>query len=208
MYWAKEVLGEEVLDRALQKLLAQYAFKAAPYPNTRDFLAILRAEAVRARALITDLFEKITLFDLKASNARAARRADGRYDLTFDVDAHKAYADGAGRETAGADGRARSRLGAFTAEPGRRQFQSSDVPGAREAAHRIGALHVSLVVDRAPTWVGIDPYNKRIDRNSDDNLAKVGVEIAGAAPCDRSARLRRGWSVGPPARGAPQRLLR
>jgi ABC-2 type transport system permease protein len=28
-------------------------------------------------------------------------------------------------------------------------------------------------VDREPTWVGVDPYNKRIDRNSDDNLTPV-----------------------------------
>ena len=27
-----------------------------------------------------------------------------------------------------------------------------------------------LVVDEKPTHVGIDPYNKLIDRNSDDNL--------------------------------------
>jgi hypothetical protein len=36
-----------------------------------------------------------------------------------------------------------------------------------------GAQQVTLVVDRAPQFVGIDPYNKRIDRNSDDNLARV-----------------------------------
>jgi len=176
MYWAKEVLGEEVLDRALQKLLAQYAFKAAPYPNTRDFLAILRAEAgPRHDALITDLFEKITLFDLKASNARATRRADGHYDLTFDVDAHKAYADGAGRETE-APMDELVEVGVFTAEPGRRQFQSSDVLVLEKRRIESGRAHVSLVVDRAPAWVGIDPYNKRIDRNSDDNLAKVTIE--------------------------------
>jgi len=176
MYWAKEVLGEEVVDRALKKLLAQYAFKGAPYANTRDFLAILRAEAgPRHDALITDLFEKITLFDLKASNAHARRRADGRYDLTFDVDAHKAYADGTGRETE-APMDELVEIGVFTAEPGRKKFQSSDVLALEQRRFESGTVHVSLVVDRAPTWVGIDPYNKRIDRNSDDNLAKVSLD--------------------------------
>jgi hypothetical protein len=28
-------------------------------------------------------------------------------------------------------------------------------------------------VAKAPLWVGVDPYNKRIDRNSADNLVKV-----------------------------------
>ena len=31
MYWAKEALGEDVVNRAMRKLLAQYAFKGAPY---------------------------------------------------------------------------------------------------------------------------------------------------------------------------------
>jgi hypothetical protein len=37
-------------------------------------------------------------------------------------------------------------------------------------------MPVTAVVDSAPTWVGIDPYNKRIDRNSDDNLTKVELK--------------------------------
>src|SRR5471032_2110310 len=75
MYWAKEALGEDVVNRALRKMLVQYAFKGAPYPKTTDFLAYLRAEAgPQNDALITDLFEKITLLDLKASNATAKKR--------------------------------------------------------------------------------------------------------------------------------------
>src|SRR5471032_1492294 len=37
MYWAKEALGEEVVDRAMRKMLAKFAFKGAPYPNTTNF---------------------------------------------------------------------------------------------------------------------------------------------------------------------------
>jgi hypothetical protein len=33
-----------------------------------------------------------------------------------------------------------------------------------------------LVTAAAPKFVGVDPYNKRIDRNSDDNLTKVAAE--------------------------------
>jgi aminopeptidase N len=45
MYWLKEVVGEATVNGALAQLLGQYAFKAAPYPNTRDFLRLLRAAA-------------------------------------------------------------------------------------------------------------------------------------------------------------------
>jgi hypothetical protein len=35
---------------------------------------------------------------------------------------------------------------------------------------------VTLVVKKLPTHAGVDPYNKRIDRNSDDNLTKVEIK--------------------------------
>jgi ABC-2 type transport system permease protein len=175
MYWAKEALGEEVVDRALRRLLAQYAFKGAPYANTTDFLRILRAEAGPGNdALITDLFEKITLLDLKATHARATKRPDGKYDLSFDVEAKKFYADGAGRQTE-APMDERVDLGVFGAAPGSAAFKAGDVLVLEKKRIESGVHSVSMVVDRAPAWVGIDPYNKRIDRNSDDNLTKVDL---------------------------------
>lgn len=173
MYWLKEVVGEDVVDRALRRLLQQYAFKGAPYPDTRDFLALLRQEAgPQHDALITDLFEKITLLDLKASNAVATKRADGKWTLAFDVDARKFYADGKGVETE-APMDELVELGVFTAEPGRHAFKASDVLVLDKRRVTTGKQRIEMVVDRQPTWCGIDPYNKRIDRNSDDNLVKV-----------------------------------
>ena len=99
MYWLKEVVGEDVVNRSMRKFLSEYAFKAAPYPSSTDFLRILRAEAgPQHDQLITDLFEKITLYDMKASNAIAKKVGD-KYQVTFDVEGRKLYADGEGRET-------------------------------------------------------------------------------------------------------------
>ena len=82
MYWAKEALGEDVVNGAMRQLLAEHAFKGAPYPNTTDFLKILRAQSGPANdQVITDLFEKITLLDLKATNATAKRLPDGKYEV-------------------------------------------------------------------------------------------------------------------------------
>jgi len=30
-----------------------------------------------------------------------------------------------------------------------------------------------IVVDEIPTWAGIDPYNKLVDRIADDNMIEV-----------------------------------
>ena len=176
MYWLKEVVGEEVVNRALAKLLKEFAFKAAPYPNTRDFLRILRAEAgPQHDALITDLFEKITLLDLKATAATATKRADGRYDLVLEVEARKLYADGKGQETEAPLDEPVD-IGVFSAEPGKEGFGAASVLHFERLPVRSGKQSITLVVDKAPAFAGVDPYNKRIDRISEDNLAKVELK--------------------------------
>ena len=175
MYWAKEALGEEVVDRAMRKLLAQFAFKGAPYANTTDFLKLLRAEAgPRNDQLISDLFDRITILDLKASNAVATQRPDGRYEVKFDVQAHKFYADGTGKETE-APMDEDVEVGVFSAKPGDKGFDAANVLLLHKVPVHGPPMPVTVVVDGKPAWVGIDPYNKRIDRNSDDNLTQVGL---------------------------------
>jgi aminopeptidase N len=175
MYGLKEAVGEAVVNRAMSRLLQRYAFKDAPYANSTDFLALLREEAGPAHEqLIVDLFEKITLLDLKAANARSVRRPDGRWDVHFEVEAKKLYADGRGRETETPLAEPFD-IGVFSAEPGRSGYTAADVIAFERQPIRSGRQTVHLVVDKEPTWVGVDPYNKRIDRNSEDNLARIAL---------------------------------
>jgi ABC-2 type transport system permease protein len=176
MYWLKEVVGEAVVDRALATLLQQYAFKAPPYPNTRDFLAILRKQAgPQHDALITDLFERITLFDMKTTEAYARKLPDGSFELTMTIEAHKRYADGKGQETEAPLDEA-IEVGAFTVEPGKTGFAAGSVLALDRRRIRNGTQTVTLTVPQAPAWAGVDPYNKRIDRNSEDNLKAVHLQ--------------------------------
>jgi ABC-2 type transport system permease protein len=173
MYWLKDVEGEAVVNRALQRLLQEFAFKPAPYPNTRDFLRLLREEAGPAHeALIADLFERITLLDTKATKAVARQRPDGRWELKLDIEAHKRVADGKGEETE-APMDEEIDIGVFDAEPGKPGFKADSVLLFERRRVKSGAQTLTLVLDRQPRWAGVDPYNKRIDRNSDDNLRQV-----------------------------------
>jgi aminopeptidase N len=173
MYWLKEMVGEEAVNRALRRLLAQYAFKAAPYPSSSDFVRMLREEAGPAHeALITDLFERITLYDMKAKDATWKKRPDGRYEVTFSVEGKKLYADGKGKETE-APLSEPFEIGVFTAQPGKKGFSKESVLLFERRTVTTGTQDVTVVVDREPKWAGVDPYNKRIDRNSDDNLTEV-----------------------------------
>ena len=173
MYLLRDQIGEDAVNRALRRVLAQYAFKGAPYPRSLDLIAAIRAEApADKQALITDLFEKITLYDVKTTGVTATRRADGRWDVAVTVDARKLYADGEGVETEAPLNEVFD-VGLFTAMPGKGAFDEEDVVLLERRPIRSGVQTLRFVTTREPTFAGVDPYNKWIDRNSDDNVRAV-----------------------------------
>jgi ABC-type transport system involved in multi-copper enzyme maturation permease subunit len=171
MYALKDYMGQEAVDTALRNFVAECAYKTDPYPRSRDLIRHLRSQASNEeqQALITDLFERITLWDLKVEEATASERSDGRFDVTIKVSASKFEADGSGAQTEvpldlPID------IGIFAENPD--DVTEGDEHVLLFEKHRVqtGELIFELVVDEAPSHVGIDPYNKLIDRNSDDNL--------------------------------------
>jgi ABC-2 type transport system permease protein len=174
MYLLQKRLGEEGINRALRKVLAQHRFKGAPYARTLDFIAAFRAEAdtPEEQALITDLFDRITLYDLETDSATVAKRADGKWDVAITVDAKKHYADAKGHETETPLNES-IEVGLFTALPGLDSFDSSNVILMERRPIRSGRQVLKFVTDRKPAFAGVDPYNFYIDRDSGDNLVEV-----------------------------------
>lgn len=173
-YLLQQRLGQEAVNRALRRFVARYRFTTAPYPRSLDLIAFLRAEAKtpEQQALITDLFERITLYDLRVDRPRAVRRPDGRWDVTVPVVAGKAYADGSGKERP-APLAEPIEIGLFTADPGGTGFGPRNVLKMELRPIRTGRQLLHFVTDRPPTYAGIDPDNLYIDRNSGDNVGTV-----------------------------------
>lgn len=174
MYLLGKRIGDDAVNRALRKLLERYKFKGAPYPRSLDLIAAFRAEAKTAedQALITDLFERITLYDMRVADPAAVRRADGRWDVTVPVIAKKLYADPKGAETE-TPFTERIEIGLFTAEPGRDAFDQADVILMERQPIRAGQQVLKFVTDRKPLYAGVDPYNFYVDRKAGDNVAAV-----------------------------------
>ncbi|MGX7895911.1 ABC transporter permease/M1 family aminopeptidase [Tsuneonella sp. HG222] len=173
-YLLQQRMGEEAVNRALRRFVKKYKFGGAPYPRSVDLIALLRAEAQNPeqQALITDLFERITLYDLKVENPTAVRRRDGRWEVTVPVEAMKLYANGKGTETE-ARLTENIEIGLFTAEPGWAGFDTSNVISLQRHTIRSGKQVLKFVTDRKPSHAGIDPYNFYIDRNPWDNVSPV-----------------------------------
>jgi ABC-2 type transport system permease protein len=174
MYLLQHRLGEDAVNRALARLIQAYKFKGAPYPRSLDLVAELRKEAATSehQALITDLFEKITIYDLKAKSAKATRNADGTFTTRITIEAGKFTADGKGKETP-ARLAENIEVGLFTARPGQGAFGRANVLSMERKPLRDGSQEIAVVTKAKPTFAGVDPYNYYIDRNSDDNLVAV-----------------------------------
>jgi hypothetical protein len=174
MYLLQKRLGEEAVNRALRNLLARYKFKGAPYPRSLDLIELFRAEAKtpEEQSLITDLFERVTLYDLKVTHPTATRRPDGKWDVTVPVEAKKLYVGDKGAETETPIAE-RIEVGLFTAEPGRDAFDKSSVLLMERQPIHSGRQVLKFVSDRKPGYAGVDPYNFYIDRNSADNVLAV-----------------------------------
>ena len=171
MYLLQDRLGEDRVDAMLRGLLNKYRFKGAPYARSADlvngFLGLARTSA--ERELVLDLMDRITIYDLKAKAASVRRLPDGNFETILTVDATKFYANGTGKETATPLSDT-IEVGLFDAKPELGVFSSRDVITMQRQPIRSGVQTIRLVTRRKPAFAGIDPYNKYIDRNSDDNV--------------------------------------
>ncbi len=174
MYALKDYLGEDAVNRALRKLIKNHAYGYQPYAQSLDLVRYLREEAQtqEQQALISDLFERIVLFDLKVTDALVSELPDGRHELRMTVAAGKFEADGEGVESEvpldlSID------VGAFAKNPD--DAKPGEDPEIYLQKHRINqpVTEITLTLDQLPTHVGIDPYNKLVDRNSDDNVKSL-----------------------------------
>ena len=175
MYALQDAIGVDKVNLALRNFIDKYAFTSKPFPTAEDLVVEFKQVAGSEHlAFIEDLFEKITLYDLSIGDAKVTQ-VDGGYEVSFTTQAKKFYAQGDGREVA-SDLDLYIDLAIFpdTEE----DLDDYQLPNPLYfERHKISQEETkfTLVVDELPKRVGIDPYNKLIDRNPEDNLQYVAL---------------------------------
>ncbi|MEW6367528.1 MAG: M1 family aminopeptidase [Acidobacteriota bacterium] len=172
MYALRDYAGEQALNGALAGYVRAAAFQQPPYTNSIEFLSFIRPVVPdRLAAIVRDMFETMTLFDNRAAEVAVHRRGDGTYRVALTVSARKFRADGKGKET----------------EIPINDWVDIAVLGEKEVGDRKEEFPLyiekklitqpsstfEIIVDQPPAKAGIDPYNKLIDRNGDDNVKEA-----------------------------------
>jgi aminopeptidase N len=166
-YRLREEIGEAALNRALKAFVTAHRYQTGSYITSRDLLAAIRAETpADKQELLTDLFERIVLYDNRVTTATARQRADGQWDVTMQLHLAKLQADGKGKE------KARS----YDEPVEIAVFGKGERVLMREKRSLAGGdASVTVTVKEKPSEVGVDPYNILIDRMPGDNRKQVSL---------------------------------
>jgi ABC-2 type transport system permease protein len=174
MYALSDYIGEDKLNLALHNFLMQNRYanaqttQSVPYPDTRELVAALRAETPKElQYFIDDSFENIVLYDNRAESATVTETPDHKYKVSLVVEGHKVKADGSGNETPQKMNDLVD-IGVFV---GPRETEKP-LYLKKQWIHD-GKQTFEIVVDQMPARAGIDPMNKLIDRNGEDNETDV-----------------------------------
>jgi ABC-type transport system involved in multi-copper enzyme maturation permease subunit len=174
----RDHIGEDRVNAALRRYADRYRDAGPPFPTSRDLYAELRAVTPDSlHGLLADLFETITLWDLRTEQATVEPTGAGEYAVTLAVVGRKVRADSVGGETeVPMDDLVE--IGVFA--PGEGGGLGEPLYLKR---HRIrsGEQTIRITVPREPARAGIDPYRKLFDRQRDDNVvaAEAARTVAG-----------------------------
>ena len=165
MYALQDYIGEDKVNEAIREFLKAYAFKGPPYPTSLDLEGYFRkVTPPEYQYLFDDLFLNITLYDNRALSADYVKQPDGKYQVQLAVEAKKFRADGRGQEHAvplndWID------IGVLDADGKYLYLQKHKIDQEK--------TDITVTVDKVPAQAGIDPVDKLIDRNPDDNVMAV-----------------------------------
>lgn len=170
-YHLREMLGDSTVNDALKDLVANFAYKGPPYPNSMELFRRIEGRTPDSlKYMLNDLFRRITLFDNRAV-AATCNEVTGGYQTTITVRVAKMYADSIGRETP-------AKLNdwvdiAVFDKPTNGRKRGSMLGSQRVWLNSEGVKTFTLRTKQRPTTAGIDPFYYLIDRVPDDNMKDV-----------------------------------
>lgn len=177
LYALQDLMGTDRFHTVLRDLLAEFRDRDDRFVTTDDLMARLRAiDDAAAQAFITDSFERITLYDFELLSA-VGRDIDAQTsEITITVAAQKSYFSGTGEESVAVLDEAVA-VGLLTERPDA-PMSVADVIEVQSKRLTSGENLLTISTDQRPAFVSIDPFLKRIDRDTENNTLSIEWEDA------------------------------
>ena len=181
------------MNDALKEYIKKVAYQEAPYTNSIELVAQLKAVTPDSlHYVINDMFETITLYDNKVSKATSKKLSNGKYQVYIEFQVSKYKADDTGKRIyKDKNGKTLSyikkgdsfaiesypladyvEIGIFSEQTKKGKKSDKELYLKKIKINKINNS-ISIIINEKPTVVGVDPYNKLIDTQSDDNRRKL-----------------------------------
>jgi ABC-2 type transport system permease protein len=193
-YALSDYIGEDVLNGALKTYVEKVKFQEAPYTTSIDMVNHIKAVTPDSlQYVIKDMFETITLYKNRIIDAEITELDNGKFQVDIEFNVSKYRNDEKGKRFYGekvGDSLIHKTEGKKTPEYSVVLADYIDIgifaedeteDGKKKEVelylkkHKITEINnkITIIVDRKPTEVGVDPYNKLIDTSSDDNRKQL-----------------------------------
>ncbi|MGG8495525.1 ABC transporter permease/M1 family aminopeptidase [Tenacibaculum sp. TC6] len=192
-YALSDYIGEEKLNGALKAYVEKVKFQEAPYTTSIEMVDyIKKAVPDSLQYTIKDMFETVTLYRNRIVDVSSKELGNGTYQVDIEFDVSKYRNDDNGKIYYGEQ---KGDTISYSDEKMKKPilsvplndyidigvFGEETVNGKKKEVelylkkHKISQIHnkLSIIVNKKPVEVGVDPYNKLIDTKSDDNRRKL-----------------------------------
>ncbi len=189
-YALSDYIGEKNLNNALKKYVEKVKFQEPPYTTSIEMVDYIKeATPDSLMYIIKDMFETITLYRNRIVDVKSTPLDNGKYQVDIEFNVSKYRNNEKGKRYYESDSLA------YKTEKMKKPINSvkladyieigifgeKEVDGKKTEEelylkkHKITAINnkITLIVDQEPKEVGIDPYNKLIDTDSDDNRRRL-----------------------------------
>jgi ABC-2 type transport system permease protein len=192
LYALSDYIGEEKMNGAIKKFINKVKFQEPPYTTSIEFVNHLKeATPDSLQYVIKDMFETITLYKNRITDSKVTELENGTYqvDIEFEVAKYRNnekgkryYGEKVGDTLSYKTDKMKKPIlsvpladyidvGIFTEEEVEGKMKEKVLYLKK---HKITAINnkLTIIVEEKPMEVGVDPYNKLIDTQSDDNRRK------------------------------------
>ncbi|GAA4975498.1 M1 family aminopeptidase [Algibacter aquimarinus] len=189
-YALSDYIGEDVLNGALKKYVEKVQFQYPPYTTSIDMVNHIREVTPDSlQYTIKDMFETITVYENRIKDVTSTELENGKYQLDIEFEVSKYRNDEKGKKVYNDSITYKTEdmrkpiisvpladyidVGVF-AEDESEDGEKTEVELYLKK-HKITEINnkVTIIVDKLPVEVGVDPYNKLIDTNSNDNRRRL-----------------------------------
>ncbi|KZS39827.1 hypothetical protein AWE51_09265 [Aquimarina aggregata] len=168
----KELIGSEKINTVLQKMVSKYGYKDEFEIVTLDFLEELyQVTPHKYHDLIDDWFKRIITYELKIGNTSHKKLQNGQYEIILDVITKRFETKKQGEDLE-IPIKEPIQIGVFRKHP-KKVGLDDDILYLKAHQFNKHKSQIKIIVDDIPSYIAIDPYGTRLDKNRIDNIKKV-----------------------------------